>query len=140
MVGEELLDGGSLIRGHGEDVGESSAGKDDGLAGLLWLSDGRSWLDLCGTNRQDVWTGTGERWVEFPICAVVVLSRGGVDALATVTSDTVVTGRVEEGGAEHAKLGIFVALAHLVERCQVRFIVGVGGRDDFRGGKSYRSD
>ena len=127
MVGEELLDGGSLVRGHREDVGEPSAGEDDGFASLLGLSDGRSRLNLGGANREDVWAGTWEGWVELSGCAVVVLSCSRVDALAAVTGDTVVTGRVEEGSSEHAKLSVFVALAHLVERCQVRFVVGVRG-------------
>ena len=135
-LGEVVFDGSGLVGGQGEDIGEAATGEDDGFAGLFGLGDGGVGDDLGGADGGDVGAGAGERGVEDTGGAVVVLAGFGVDALAAVTCDAEVAGGVEDGGAGHAELGVFLALAAFVEGGQVGFVVAVGGGDDFGGGEA----
>jgi hypothetical protein len=56
--------------------------------------------------------------------------------LASITSDTVVSRGVQNRDTHQAKLHIFVALALLVLRSQIRLIVTVRRGNDFGGGVS----
>lgn len=50
--------------------------------------------------------------------------------MATVTGNTVVAGGVEHGNTHQAELHVLIALALLVEGCQVGLVVAVGRGDD----------
>ena len=63
----------------------------------------------------------------------VVVGAVWADTLASVASDAVVAGGVENGGALEAKFHVFVALADFVGGSEVGFIVAVRGGDYFCG-------
>lgn len=60
---------------------------------------------LCRSYGQDVWAGSWETWIEDSRCTVVV-GTIRVEALATITSDTIISGRVQESGSQKAELHI----------------------------------
>lgn len=69
MVFEIGGKGRRLVRGRGEDVGETAAGVDYGFGGFFGLGYTGAGLDLGGTDGGDVGTGTGERRIEHSGCA-----------------------------------------------------------------------
>ena len=91
------------------DVGETAAGIDYAFGCFFGLghrgtgfdlscTDGGNVLDVLvlvvsieGGGQELTWTGTRKRWVEHSRSAVIVLSSYGVNTLATVPSDPVVS-------------------------------------------------
>ena len=71
MVGQVGCDGGSLVRGEGEDVAEAAARVDYCFTGLFRGGDGGSGDDLGCTHGGYVRTSSREGGVEGPAAAVV---------------------------------------------------------------------
>ena len=90
---------------------------------------------LCGTHRRDIRACAWEAGIEFSRGAIgvsaVAWCYGFIDALASITSDTVVSRGVQNRDTHQAKLHVFVALALLVLWSQIRLIVTIGRGDDF---------
>ena len=60
MIFEISLEGSSLVRGGGEDVGEAAAGVDYGLGCFFRLGYAGAGLDLSGAYGGDIRAGAGE--------------------------------------------------------------------------------
>ena len=124
-----------MVRGKREDIGKSAAREDDGFAGGFRRRDRGAGLDLCGSYCCDVGARAREGWVEPAGRAIIVATVGG-DALPTISSDAIISGRVEKRGALKAKFHVLIALAHLIGGSQIRFVVGVRSRNCLRRGKA----
>lgn len=131
MSGEESVNGGCLVSGKGENVGEAAAGVDDGFTGLLWCGDGGAGGDLGSANGGHVGAGAGECWVEHAAGTVVVGTVRG-EAVTAVAGDAEIPGRVEDGRALKTELHVLMTLAPFVEGSQVRFIKAIRCTDYFR--------
>lgn len=132
VVAEEGLHRRGLVVREREDVGEATAGKDDGLAGLFGRGDGGAGLDLRGADGGDVGAAAREGRVEDAGGAVVVQFRDGVDATAAVAGNAEVAGGVDDRDALEAEFHVFLALTHFVVRGQVglvMLVLFVNGRD-----------
>lgn len=90
---------------------------------------------LRGSHGRDIRTSAWETRIELARLAVgvsaVAWCEGLVNALTSVPSNAVVSGRVQNGDAHKTELHVFVALALLVLWSQICLVVAVRRRDDF---------
>lgn len=124
---QERLDLGSLVRRAREVVGEATAGIDDLIGRALRVGHLPASRHLCRADGGDIRAARGEARVEA--LAGRALTAIGVEAEATITRDTIVTGRVENGGAEKTEFGVLSTLTGCVRGREISLVVAIRRRD-----------